>query len=64
MAKQTDLRDGDIAVSPDWNDGKPVRITIVGSVVRWQDVNSHGHAHQVRASDNTEVAVKARRGRS
>jgi hypothetical protein len=56
------LRDGDIAVSPDWNNGKPVRISRAGPLVRWQDVNAHGPAHQVRPGDTTEVTVKARRG--
>lgn len=62
MAKQTALRDGDIATSNDWNGGKPVRITKVGDTIRWQDVTAHQHAHQVSTGDNTEVTVKARRG--
>lgn len=60
--KQHELRDGDIATSKDWNDGKPVRITKVGDTVRWQDVNGHGPARQIDPSDESEVTVQARRG--
>ncbi|MDP4501006.1 hypothetical protein [Nonomuraea turcica] len=62
MAKPHELHDGDIATTPDWNNGRPVRISRVGSAIRWQDVNAREHARQVPAGDTTEVTVKARRG--
>lgn len=62
MAKQTDLRDGDIVTNPDWNNGRPVRITRVGDAIRWQDIGGHGPARQVAYDDDAEVTVTARRG--
>lgn len=61
MTKLRDLRDGDIVTHPDWNDGKPVRVTRAGTAVRWQDVNARQPARQVPA-DDTDVTVQARRG--
>lgn len=60
MAKLADLQTGDIVTRPDWNNGRPVRVTRVGNTVRYQDVNAHGHARQAPA-DDTDVTVKARR---
>lgn len=52
----TKLSDGDSVTHPDWNDGKPVRITRLGDgAVRYQDAALRSRAVHVHVGDDTQI---------